>query len=79
MSSKSSAIQSKNFKKDRIYRDTVAPGNTGKGRPRKRRRYVLKDDLKEGRLDRGLVRTEIDGGFKLWEKRLICSSTEKGT
>ena len=34
----------------------VVPGNAGKGRPRKRWRDVLKDDLKKGRLDRSLAK-----------------------
>ena len=32
------------------------PGNAGKGRARKRWRDVLEDDLKKGRLDRGLAK-----------------------
>ena len=34
----------------------VVPGNYGKGRPRKRWRDVLEDDLKKRRLDRGLAK-----------------------
>ena len=34
----------------------VVPGNTGKGRPRKRWRDVFEDDLKKGRLDRSLAK-----------------------
>ena len=33
-------------------RNMVVPGNAGKGRPRKRWRDVVEDDLKKGRLDR---------------------------
>ena len=33
----------------------AVPGNTGKGRPRKRWRDALEDDLNKGRLDRGLA------------------------
>ena len=32
------------------------PENAGKGRPRKRWRDVLEDDLKKGRLDRSLAK-----------------------
>jgi hypothetical protein len=34
----------------------VVTGNAGKCRPRKRLRDVLEDDLKKGRLDRGLMK-----------------------
>ena len=37
-------------------RNMVVPGNAEKCRPRKRWRDVLEDDLKKGRLDRGLVK-----------------------
>ena len=37
-------------------RNMVVPGNTGKGRPRKRWRDILEVDLKKGRLDRGLAK-----------------------
>ena len=37
-------------------RSMVVPGNAGKGRPRKRWRDVVEDDLKKGRLDRGLAK-----------------------
>ena len=37
-------------------RNMVVPGNAGKGRARKKWRDVLEDDLKKGRLDRGLVK-----------------------
>ena len=34
----------------------AVPGNAGKGRPRKRWRDVLEDDLKKGPLDRDLAK-----------------------
>ena len=37
-------------------RNMVVPGNAGKGRPRKRWRDVLEDDLKKVRLDGGLAK-----------------------
>lgn len=37
-------------------RNMDVPGNAGKGRPRKRWRDVVEDDLKKGRLDRGLAK-----------------------
>ena len=37
-------------------RNMAVPENAGKGRPRKRWRNVLEDDLKKGRLDRGLAK-----------------------
>ena len=37
-------------------RNMVVPGNAEKGRPRKRWRDVLEEDLKEGRLNRGLAK-----------------------
>ena len=37
-------------------RNMVVPGNAGKGRPRKRWRDVVEDDLKKGRLDRSLAK-----------------------
>ena len=37
-------------------RNMAVPGNAGKGRPRKRCRDVLKDDLKKGRLDKSLAK-----------------------
>ena len=36
-------------------KNMAVPGNAGKGRPRKRWRDVLDDDMKKGRLDRGLA------------------------
>ena len=38
------------------WRNMVVPGNAGKGRPRKRWRDVLEDDLKKGRLCRSLAK-----------------------
>ena len=38
-------------------KNMVVPGNAGKGRPlRKRWRDILEDNLKKGRLDRGLAK-----------------------
>ena len=37
-------------------RNMVVPGNSGMGRPRKRWRDVVEDDLKKGRLDRSLAK-----------------------
>ena len=37
----------------------MLPGNAGKGRPRKRWRNVLEDDLKKGRLDRGQAKDRV--------------------
>ena len=46
------------IKGDRVSacRKMVVPGNAGKGRPRKRWRDVVEDDLKKGCLDRGLAK-----------------------
>ena len=38
------------------YRNIIVPEYAGKGRPRKRWRDVFEDDLKKGRLDRGLAK-----------------------
>ena len=37
-------------------RNMAVQGNAGKGRPRKRWRDVFEDDLKKGRLDRGIAK-----------------------
>ena len=39
-----------------MCRNVAVSGNAGKGRPRKRWRDGLEDDLKKGRLDRGLAK-----------------------
>ena len=49
----------------------AVPGNAGKGRPRKRWRDVLEDDLKnlkKGRLDRGVAKDRDRWRAKIIEK-----------
>ena len=57
----------------------VVPGNAEKGTPRKRRRDVLEDDLKKGRLDRGLAKDGDRRRAQIMGKRPTCASTKNGT
>ena len=62
-------------------RTMVVPGNAGKGRPRERWRDVLEDDLKKGRLDRGLAKDRDRWRAQIWGKteHPIRAGTEKRT
>ena len=53
------------------YRNMVVPGNAGKGRPRKRWRDVLEDDLKKDRLDRGLAKDR-----DRWRAQLMVKTSD---
>ena len=57
----------------------VVPGNAGKGRPRKRWRDVVEDDLEKGRLDRSLAKDRDRWKAQILGKTSDLASTEKGT
>ena len=47
-------------------------GNAGKGRPRKRQMDILEDDLKKGRLDRGLAKDR-----DRWRAQIMGKTSEQ--
>ena len=47
------------------------PGNAGKCRPRKRWRDVLENDLKKGRLDRGLAKDKDK-----WKAQIMAKTSD---
>ena len=51
----------------------AVPGNTGKGRVRKRWRDVLEDDLKKGRLDRCLAKDR-----DRWRAKIMGKTSDLG-
>ena len=55
----------------------VVLGNAGKGRPRKRWRDVLEDDLKKGRQDRGLAKDRDRWGAQIMGKSPTSASEKK--
>ena len=57
----------------------VVPGNAEKGRPRKRWRDVLEDDLKKGRLGRGLAKDRDRWRAQIIGKTFDLSVHGKGT
>ena len=60
-------------------RNMVVPGNAEKGRPRKMWRDILEDDLKKGRLGRGIAKDGASWRAQIMRNTPICASTEKGT
>ena len=60
-------------------RNMVVPGNVGKGRPRKRWRDVVEDDLKKGRLDRSLAKDRDRWRAQIMGKTFDLCVHGKGT
>ena len=60
-------------------RNMAVPGNAGKGRPRKRWRDVLEDDLKKGRLDGGLAKDRDKWRAQVMEKTSDLCEHGQGT
>ena len=53
------------------FRNMVVPGNAGKGRPRKRWRDVVEDDLKKARLDKSLAKDS-----DRWKAQIMGKSSD---
>ena len=61
------------------FRNTVVPGNAGKGRPKKRWRDVVEDDLQKGRLDISLAKDRDGWRAQIMEKTSdLCEHGKRG-